>query len=198
MSLYQESLIKKLNQDITKYYPHLHAITEDMHMSFSGVSRLVMLDRYTQKDLSLVSLAVGDLVVSIIKHDPKFPARGIGYVTKIENQHVYIKVDDEFIGQIGDDHIDGVIKREFREIEKPLEVYYEQIAKRVGFNLGEGEDQSLKNAFYNELKNLHLIPAGRILYGAGSQSQVTYFNCYVMPFIEDSREGLEAAQYCQP
>ena len=24
----------------------------------------------------------------------------------------------------------------------------------------------------------------------GSKSKVTYFNCYVMPFIEDSREGL--------
>ena len=63
-------------------------------MSFSGVSRLVMLDRYTQKDMALVSLSVGDLVVAIIKHDPKFPARGIGFVTKIEDHHVYIKVDE--------------------------------------------------------------------------------------------------------
>lgn len=190
MSLYQKALVQKLNQDIEKYYPHLFPITDDMHMSFSGVSRLVMLDRYTQKDMALVSLSVGDLVVAIIKHDPKFPARGIGFVTKIEDHHVYIKVDEEFVGQIGDDHIDGVVKRELREIEKPLEIYYEQIAKRVGSNLGEGESQETVDAFIAELRDLHLIPAGRILYGAGSKSKVTYFNCYVMPFIEDSREGL--------
>jgi ribonucleoside-diphosphate reductase alpha chain len=190
MNLYSKSLTEKINQDIQQFYPHLFTITPDMHMSFAGVSRLVMLDRYTQKDLALVTLGVGDLVVAIIKHDPKFPARGIGYVTKIEDHHVYIKVDDEFVGQIGDDHIEGVVKRERREVEKPLELYYEQIAKRVGSNLGEGESQETIDAFVSELSNLHLIPAGRILYGAGSKSKVTYFNCYVMPFIEDSREGL--------
>ncbi len=190
MNVYSKSLTEKINQDIQQFYPHLFPITPDMKLSFTGVSRLVMLDRYTQKDLALVSLAVGDLVVAIIKHDPKFPARGIGTVTKIEDHHVYIKVDDEFVGQIGDDHVDGVVRREKREIEKPLELYYEQIAKRVGSNLGEGESQEVIDGFVHELSNLHLIPAGRILYGAGSKSKVTYFNCYVMPFIEDSREGL--------
>jgi ribonucleoside-diphosphate reductase alpha chain len=187
---YEDKLVDKLNQDITTHFKHLHPITPDMHMRFEGVSRLVMLDRYTQKDLSLKTLSVGDLVVAVIKHDPKFPARGIGYVIALEADSVTIKVEDEFIGQIGDDHVDGVIKRNYREIEKPLEIYYEQIAKRVGKNLGEGEPTDRQNAFVEELKNLRLIPAGRVLYGAGSQSQVTYFNCYVMPFIEDSREGL--------
>src|SRR5690606_7471429 len=30
----------------------------------------------------------------------------------------------------------------------------------------------------------------RVLYGAGSCKEVTYFNCYVMPFVQDSREGI--------
>ena len=162
MNVYSKSLTDKINQDIKQFYPHLFPITADMHMAFSGVSRLVMLDRYTQKDLALVTLGVGDLVVAIIKHDPKFPARGIGYITKIEEHHVHIKVEDEFIGQIGDDHIDGVVRREKREVEKPLELYYEQIAKRVGSNLGEGEPQAIIDEFVHELSSLHLIPAGRI------------------------------------
>ena len=37
---------------------------------------------------------------------------------------------------------------------------------------------------------MNFVPAGRVLYGAGSDSLVTYFNCFVMPFIEDSREGI--------
>ncbi|MGB6408634.1 MAG: vitamin B12-dependent ribonucleotide reductase, partial [Planococcus donghaensis] len=34
------------------------------------------------------------------------------------------------------------------------------------------------------------IPAGRVLYGAVADTDVTYFNCYVMPFVADSREGI--------
>src|SRR5699024_7272973 len=30
----------------------------------------------------------------------------------------------------------------------------------------------------------------RVLYGAGAETDVTYFNCYVMPYIQDSREGI--------
>jgi ribonucleoside-diphosphate reductase alpha chain len=44
--------------------------------------------------------------------------------------------------------------------------------------------------FYKELVNLNFIPAGRVLYGAGSDTEVTYFNCYVMPYVQDSREGI--------
>ena len=83
INVYSTSLTEKINQDIQQSYPHLFPTTPDMKLSFTGVSRLVMLDRYTQKDLALVSLAVGALVVAILKHDPMFPARGIGTVTKI-------------------------------------------------------------------------------------------------------------------
>ena len=37
---------------------------------------------------------------------------------------------------------------------------------------------------------LNVIPAGRVLFGAGSGTQVTYFNCFVMPFVADSRGGI--------
>ena len=66
MYKYNEELIKKINKDIEGGFPHLFAVTEDMERTFEGVSRLVMLDRYTQKDLSLNTLSVGDLVISIV------------------------------------------------------------------------------------------------------------------------------------
>src|SRR5699024_12745671 len=40
------------------------------------------------------------------------------------------------------------------------------------------------------LKEMRFVPADRVLYGAGSETDVTYFNCCVMPFIKDSREGI--------
>ncbi len=191
MIKYNKALTEQLNRDIKEYYPHIFPVTDSMHMSFDGVSRLVMLDRYTQKDMALKTLKVGDLVVTVIKHDPKFPARGIGYVQEIlEDETLFIQIEEEFIGQIGGEHQNGLIKRQYRDIEKPLELYYEQIAQRVGHHLGEGESKETIDAFVHELENLNLVPAGRVLYGAGSNAKVTYFNCYVMPFIDDSREGL--------
>jgi ribonucleoside-diphosphate reductase alpha chain len=191
MIKYSQTLTQQLNRDIKEYYPHIFPVTDSMHMSFDGVSRLVMLDRYTQKDMTLKSLKVGDLVVTVIKHDPKFPARGIGCVQEIlEDDTLMVQIEDEFIGQIGDEHQNGLIKRQYRDIEKPLEIYYEQIARRVGHHLGEDESDETIQAFVHELENLNLVPAGRVLYGAGSNAKVTYFNCYVMPFIDDSREGL--------
>src|SRR5699024_9802703 len=44
--------------------------------------------------------------------------------------------------------------------------------------------------FYEELANLHFIPAGRVMYGAGNGTDVTYFNCYDMPYVKDSRQGI--------
>lgn len=191
MVTYEKKLKEKINKDINLHFKHLFPITPDMKLSLSGVSRLVMLDRYTQKDMELKTLAVGDLVVTVVKHDPKFPARGVGYVIElIDDEFLSIQIEEEFIGQLGDDHENGIIKRARREIEKPLELYYEQIAKRVGTNLGQGESKEIVDAFIYELSNLNLVPAGRVLYGAGSNAKVTYFNCYVMPFIDDSREGL--------
>jgi len=127
MIVYDKNLITTLNKDLEKHFTHLFPITNEMRLSFSGVSRLVMLDRYTQKDISLKTLKVGDLVLTIIKDDPKFPARGIGYIKEIKRDYLFIQIDDEFIGQIGDEHQNGLIKRQKREVEKPLELYYEQI-----------------------------------------------------------------------
>src|SRR5699024_2258032 len=69
------------------------------------------------------------------------------------------------------------------------------IAKRNATGLAAVETTKEKQdewyrEFQQELANLHFIPAGRVLYGAGSETDVTYFNCYVMPYIEDSREGI--------
>ncbi len=190
MIKYSETLKQKLNEDITKNFTHLFPITNDMEKSFEGVSRLVMLDRYTQKDLSLSTLSVGDLVIGVVKNDPKFPARGIGNIVSIDGDTVQIKVEDEFLGNAEDADKNGIITRNKRQIDKPLELYFEQIAKRLANHLGEGESQERIDAFYHEVSTLNLVPAGRVLFGAGSNTNVTYFNCFVMPFIHDSRGGI--------
>lgn len=197
--IYSQTTINKLNNDIQRYFPYLFMIEDDFVTTHEGVSRLVMLDRYAQKDRSLISLGVNDIVLTVIKEDPKYPARGIGMVQSIDNESetVVIKIDEEFRNTLEDENEaeTGLIKRNFRDIDKPLEIFYEQIAKRVGKALaGTEKNEELKTKyselFANELKKLNVVPAGRVLYGAGSGTKVTYFNCFVMPFVKDSRGGI--------
>ncbi len=190
MKEYSKELIQKLNKDITSNFTHLFPITVDMKKTFSGVSRLVMLDRYTQKDLSLDTLSIGDLVITVVKNDPKFPARGIGNVLEINGDSVRIKIEKEYLTNAEDADSEGCVVRKKRLIDKPLELYFEQIAKRLAHHLGEDEDEEMIANFYEEVSSLNLVPAGRVLFGAGSNTNVTYFNCFVMPFIHDSRGGI--------
>ncbi|GFR75219.1 ribonucleoside-diphosphate reductase [Elysia marginata] len=163
-----------------------------MKITNEGISRMVMLDRYSQKDRKLETLTPGDLVVAKIKHDPKFPTLGIGYVKDILSDAVTLEIEDEYVGQI-DPSLNpegNVLRLPKSSITKPMEIFYEQIAKRVGHYLASDEDQKYAKEFSDEIGAMNIVPAGRVLYGAGSGTNVTYFNCFVMPMPHDSRGGL--------
>ena len=187
-----------MNKDIERF-PHVFPITEDMNVTYEGVSRLVMLDRYSYKDSTKETLSEGDIVILTVKEDPKYPARGTGTVLSVNHkeQTVRIKVSEEYQHNIDDFEVEegGIVTRRILTLDKPLELFYEQIAMRNAHGLAEVEitpelrhEAFLK--FYEEQKALNFIPAGRVLYGAGSGTDVTYFNCYVMPFVPDSRGGI--------
>ncbi len=189
--------VARLNEDI-RLFPQVHPITEDMHITRKGVSRLVMLDRYTFKDTEKKTLKTGDFVVLTVKEDPKFPARGYGFVIELnwKENKAKVKVDPDFHHVLeGEEGETGIVERPIDVIEKPLEIYYEQIAKRNATGLSaveptkEKREESFRK-FYKELRAMNFVPAGRVLYGAGAETDVTYFNCYVMPYVEDSREGI--------
>ncbi|MRH43149.1 vitamin B12-dependent ribonucleotide reductase [Aquibacillus halophilus] len=190
--------VESLNKDIS-LFTQVHPITSDMKLTHKGVSRLVMLDRYAFKDTEKTTLSEGDFVVLTVKADPKFPARGLGFIKSIDWQsnQADVQVDKEFVSVLDDEQeaASGVIKRSLDVIEKPLEIFYEQIAMRNAAGLAKVETTEINKEkwfkkFYHELSNLNFIPAGRVLYGAGADTDVTYFNCYVMPYIQDSREGI--------
>ena len=201
---YSAKIVENLNKTITEIFPHLCPIKPDFNLTLQGISRLVMLDRYSQKDKGLKTLQIGDIILTVIKPDPRFPSKGIGKVVdKFSNQHRtlfwVIEIEEEF-----EDNIDSnllyqsnprlIIKQTF-EIEKPLELFWEQIAWRVGHSVAEPEKGSNLKAKYaaefeKQIRDFKIIPAGRILCGAGSKTNLTYFNCYVMPYIPDTRQGI--------
>ena len=190
--------IDQLNKDIEQF-PQVHPVTSDMRLTHKGVSRLVMIDRYSFKDTEKKTLKAGDFVVLTVKEDPKFPARGLGVIQSIDwaqkKAEILIEEDFRHVLESEQEQQTGVIVRSLDIIEKPLEVFYEQIAKRNATGLAAVEktpelQQEWFEKFYEQLVSLKFIPAGRVIYGAGSQTDVTFFNCYVMPFVADSREGI--------
>ncbi|WP_202076663.1 vitamin B12-dependent ribonucleotide reductase [Caldalkalibacillus salinus] len=198
-TLVQDELnIAQLNEDI-KVFPQVHPIQPGMNRQLEGVSRLVMLDRYAFKDIEKKTLKVGDFVVLTIKDDPKFPARGYGFLQELneEQKTAKVKVDEAFQGVIEDpaEAESGVVEVTIDVIEKPLEIFYEQIAARVATGLSaveqiEADRKRAFEEFYHELVHMNFVPAGRVLYGAGAGTDVTFFNCYVMPYPHDSRGGI--------
>lgn len=182
--------LQNLNEDI-KLFPQVTPITEDMKETFEGVSKLVLLDRYTFKDTERKTLREGDFVVVTVKPDPQFPARGYGNVFEIDGDEVTVRIDEQFQGMAGKEFLELTKS----QVDKPLEVYYEQIADRVARGLSEVESteelQKLWQAkFKQEIESKRFVPAGRVLYGAGSGAEVTLFNCFVQPMPKDSRDGI--------
>jgi len=86
---YQKSYLDRLNRVIKENFNHLCPIQENFSLTLQGISRLVMLDRYSQKDKELKSLQVEDIVITVIKPDPRFPSKGIG------------KIIDKFVNKQG-------------------------------------------------------------------------------------------------
>lgn len=193
--MYSKQTTLSLNKAIEKHFKNVVVpIEEGMKLDLSGVSKLVFLDRYSFKDLELVSLSEGDLVLLTVKDDPSFPKRGIAEVQSIdkEKNEVTVLVHEDY--RI-DDNPSGVMTLDKNRVDKPMELYYEQTAKRVSRGLSDKEKKGIVREkvgkqFLKILNSLKLIPAGRVLNGAGTGAQTTYFNCYVMPFIQDSREGI--------
>ncbi|KKS77058.1 MAG: Ribonucleoside-diphosphate reductase [Candidatus Woesebacteria bacterium GW2011_GWB1_43_14] len=78
---------------------------------------------------------------------------------------------------------------------KSLEEYPEQLWERVSKSISQYEKtpalrRKWYNKFYRAMEDYKFVPAGRILSGAGTGYEVTFFNCYVIPDPHDSRGGI--------
>lgn len=78
---------------------------------------------------------------------------------------------------------------------KSMEDFPEQMWRRVAWGIAQEEKtKELKDLWeekYNSaLQGFKFVPAGRILSGAGTGYQVTFYNCYVIPSPKDSRQGI--------
>ncbi|MCC6627701.1 MAG: adenosylcobalamin-dependent ribonucleoside-diphosphate reductase [Chloroflexi bacterium] len=78
---------------------------------------------------------------------------------------------------------------------KPTEQTPEEMWRRVARGIATVETtpearQRWEQEFYRALQDFRFVPGGRILTGAGSGHEVTFYNCYVIPSPDDSRGGI--------
>jgi adenosylcobalamin-dependent ribonucleoside-diphosphate reductase len=141
----------------------------------------IFLDRYALKDMTKQSIAPGDTVVVVI--DQKTGQREIGTVTARNDSTVVVELREG-----------GSIQQAIEHVDKPLETHPSQMVARVARGIAEVESPE-KRAEWRErfewlLSDWRFLPGGRILAAAGTDQQLTFYNCYVIPSPKDSRTGI--------
>lgn len=77
-----------------------------------------------------------------------------------------------------------------KAIEKNPDEMWKRVAKAVAQVEKKPEQKKWEKAFYEAMKDFKYIPGGRILAGAGTGFNVTFYNCFVIPSPKDSRGGI--------
>ncbi|MEK7078820.1 MAG: LAGLIDADG family homing endonuclease [Patescibacteria group bacterium] len=75
-------------------------------------------------------------------------------------------------------------------IEKEPGQMWKRIAKAVAGQEKKEDGKKWEKEFYEAMKDFKYIPGGRILAGAGTGFDVTFYNCFVIPSPQDSRGGI--------
>ena len=74
-------------------------------------------------------------------------------------------------------------------IDKTIEDSWRRVAARAG-RARAASPALWAERFYEALADFKFLPAGRILAGAGTERNVTLFNCFVMGTIPDDMGGI--------
>ncbi len=157
------------------------ATTKQSANKLNPLGEKIFLDRYALKDGKKKSVTVGDTVVVAVNLETG--QREIGSVTALNGKGVTIELRD---GE--------TVERALEHIDKPLETRPEQMLDRVAHGLAEIETPE-KQAEWQEkfrwlLDDWKFVPGGRILTAAGTDQNLTFYNCYVIPSPKDSRGGI--------
>ncbi len=97
--------------------------------------------------------------------------------------------------------LDGIRKKVFLDryalkdkdgtlIEQTPEEMWKRVAGGIAQSEKRADRSKWEKEFYRVMEDFKFVPAGRILSGAGTGYEVTYFNCFVIPSPKDSRDGI--------
>ena len=77
-------------------------------------------------------------------------------------------------------------------MEKTPDEMWKRVAKGIASVEKKKDRKKWENKFYDAMEGFKFLPGGRILAGAGTGFDVTYYNCFVIPNPPDSRGGIMA------
>ncbi len=80
--------------------------------------------------------------------------------------------------------------KEGNPMEKTPDEMWRRVARGIAGQEKKANQKTWEKKFVDVMSDFKFVPGGRILSGAGTQFQVTYFNCFVIPSPKDSREGI--------
>lgn len=155
------------------------------------MGQIIFLDRYAQKD-SRNNFHVGDLVIAISKDHPKYPKKDIGIITEQIN-------GDNKVLMLSGAFKDDIITISKLKCDKPLESIYDaycRVAEAVASVEKEDDRTKFEEKFKQAMLRGFIQPAGRIMVGANVDksgnyiSNLTLYNCYVIPSPKDSRKSI--------
>lgn len=163
-----------------------------MAVKLQGFHRKLYLTRYAKKSADkLKDIKKGGTVVVLTK-DGKYPVREIGTVNEFNEKEVTVTLQtaDGVDHNIGDRFTAPI-----EVVDVLLETKYEETAARVAKAIASVETTRIKRAMYTQyykeaIENFLLVPSGRILNGAGDDTEVTLFNCYVTG-VDDPTNGVK-------
>ena len=81
-------------------------------------------------------------------------------------------------------------RTEDKIIDQTIEDTWQRVAKAVANAEKIKNKEKWEKEFYDVLTDFRFLPGGRIMAGAGTKQSVTLFNCFVMPILEDSLDGI--------
>ena len=185
----QEANRTSADDSISPLVPHADVRTPVAAVENNQLTELgqkIFLDRYALKDTTKRTLSTGDLVIVCV--DARTGQREIGTLTAM---------DETAAGGAGrvtvELHDGSKIECLSEHVSKPIETDAEQMMERVARGIasveGERADEWYRN-FRWLLNGWKFVPAGRILAAAGTDQQLTFYNCYVVPSPKDSRRGI--------
>ncbi len=149
--------------------------------ALSPLGEKIFLDRYALKDMDKRSIRQGDLVVVCV--DSETGQREIGIVHSVEGDSVSVELAG---GE--------TIRRSMEHVDRPLETHPDEMQARTARGIAAVESSENRAEWEEKFRWLlagwRFVPGGRILSAAGTDQELTFYNCYVVPSPHDSREGI--------
>ena len=77
-----------------------------------------------------------------------------------------------------------------KAIEETPEEMWRRVSRGIATVEKKKDRKKWEDEFYRAMTDFKFVPGGRVLAGAGTGFDVTFYNCFVLPSPKDSRDGI--------